>query len=164
MPGEDGAQAALFTTLDVEARIPARHPLRAVRSAAATALAPLAPQLRALYPGGASRIAPEQVLRAQLLWALMGIASERQLLEELDYNLLYRWFVGLALDTPAWSRAAFMTHRRKLLHAGLTAAFTAGTLARLTPTQLHNPHFRTDQLLLETWAGQLRIEALRAAR
>jgi transposase len=154
MPGEDGAQSALFATFDLEARIPARHPLRSVRSAAAPVLAALGPRLRQLYPGGHSPIAPEQVLRAHLVWALMGIPSERQLLEELDYNLLYRWFIGLGVDAPMWSRAAFQAHRRKLVRAGVLAAFTGGTLARLRAAQLAAPQFRANLPLLEAWSGQ----------
>lgn len=156
----DARQASLFSTLQIEDRIPRAHPLRPVRVAACTVLGELRHRLDAIYPAdGRTVAAPEEVLRSMLLWGIYGIPSERRLMEELDYNLLYRWFVGLQLDDHLWSRPAFMAHRKRLNKAGLIGEFVRLTLARLPERLLANPHFTPNRPLLEAWAGQLRWDA-----
>ena len=154
----DARQSSLFSTLQIEDRIPRAHPLRPVRTAACAVLAELRPRLDRLYPSASrnTAAAPEEVLRSMLLWGLYGIPSERRLIEELDYNLLYRWFVGLQLDDQLWSRRAFSEHRKRLNKAGLIGEFVRLTLVRLPGRLLGNPHFTPNRPLLEAWAGQLR--------
>jgi transposase len=157
MRSADARQSSLFTMLQTEDRVPRAHPLRKVREAAAGALADMRHRLDAAYPAGADlAAAPEEILRAMLLWALYGIPSERRLLEELEYNLLYRWFVGLHLDDRTFARVTFSTHRRRLDRAGLVRDFASRTLARLPPKVLANPHFTPNRPLLESWVGQTR--------
>jgi transposase len=153
----DARQSSLFSTLQIEDRIPRTHPLRQVRSAACAVLGELRHRLDGIYPPDSRTVAaPEEVLRSMLLWGLYGIPSERRLMEELDYNLLYRWFVGLQLDDQLWSRAAFSAHRRRLHKADLIGEFVRLTLTRLPGRVLGNPHFTPNRPLLEAWAGQLR--------
>jgi transposase len=153
----DGRQASLFAMTPIEARIPRQHPLRTVRTVAAEVGAGLRPRIDRCYPAaGRGQIAPEEVLRALLLWGLYGHASERRLIEELDYNLLYRWFIGLGIDDPLWSRETFREHRHRLDQGGVVSAFIAGCMTRLTTRILANPHFAPNRALLEAWSGQLR--------
>ena len=103
MRGSDTTMGSLFSYVDVECRIPARHPLRLIRAVVNEALAALDAEFARLYAaGGRPSIAPEKLLRGSLLQAFFSIRSERQLMEQLDYNLLFRWFVGLGLDDPVW--------------------------------------------------------------
>lgn len=156
----DARQSSLFAMVQIEDRVPRSHPLRQVRTAACEAATELRGRIDALYPpGGTTVAAPEEVLRGLLLWGLYGIPSERRLMEELDYNLLYRWFVGLQLDDRLWSRQAFADHRKRLGKAGLVGEFVRRTLARLPGRVLANPHFTPNRPLLEAWAGQLRWDA-----
>lgn len=157
MRSADARQSTLFSMVLTEDRVPRTHPLREIREAAAAVVAGMRWKLDAAYPpGGKTVAAPEEVLRALLLWGLYGIPSERRLMEELDYNLLYRWFVGLQLDDPMWSRQAFMDHRKRLAGAGLISEFMRGVLSRLPARVLGNPHFTPNRPLLEAWAGQQR--------
>jgi transposase len=136
MRSADARQSSLFTMLQPEDRVPRAHPLRKVREAAAGALADMRHRLDAAYPAGADlAAAPEEILRAMLLWALYGIPSERRLLEELEYNLLYRWFVGLHLDDRTFARVTFSTHRRRLDRAGLVRVANLGPSAAQSPGQ-----------------------------
>jgi transposase len=158
MRSDDITQDVLFSFLDVEKRIPARHPIRALRSAAGEVLAALRPRLDELYARFArAGLPPEQVLRALAIWAMYGVPSERRLLEELEYNLLYRWFVGLSPDARVWSRAAFRDHRRRLHGAGLDAEFLTRLFARSQGRVLANPHFTVNRALVEAWIGQQSI-------
>ena len=155
MRADDITQEVLFSFLDVGKRIPARHPIRGVRNAAADVLAELRLQIDQLYAKNRrAGLPPEQVLRALAIWALYGVPSERRLLEELEYNLLYRWFVGIAPDTKLWSRAAFRDHRRRLHEAGLVTEFLARLFARSRGRVLANPHFTVNRSLVEAWCGQ----------
>jgi transposase len=157
MRATDARQGTLFTVLTVEDRVPRNHPLRPVRAAAGETLAEIRHLIDRCYPAaGRTAAAPEEVLRALLLWALYGIPSERRLVEELDYNLLYRWFVGLQLDDRLWSRPSFSDHRHRLQKHGVVAEFIGRTLARLPARVLANPHFTPNRPLLEAWVGQLR--------
>lgn len=162
MRSADGRQSTLFAVVAAEDRIPRSHPLRSVRAAAAAVLAEMRPRLERCYAAGAATAtaaAPEEILRALLLRALYGIASERRLLEELAYNLLYRWFVGLQLDDRTFASPTFRRHRLRLERAGLVRDFAARTLARLPPRLLRSPHFAPDRQQIEAWIGQQRWDA-----
>jgi transposase len=153
----DARQSTLFTVMSVEDRVPRQHPLRQVRAAAAAAISELRHRLDAAYARSPkSTTAPEEVLRLLLLWGLYGIPSERRLLEEVDYNLLFRWFVGYQLDDTILSRDAFRDHRDRLVETGILGEFVRATLGRLPTRVLINPHFTPNRPLLESWAGQLR--------
>ena len=115
MRGDDRQQAAMFSYLSPEARVPQDHPLRAIRSLVDEVLAELSPRFETLYARvGRPSIPPEKLLRAQLLQVLYTIRSERQLIEQLDYNLLFRWFVGLNMDDPVWDPTVFTKNRQRL--------------------------------------------------
>ena len=157
MRNADARQSTLFSMVQTEDRVPKSHPLRKVREAAGGALADMRHRIDALYPAQAEQTtAPEEILRVLLLWALYGIPSERRLMEELEYNLLYRWFVGLQLDDELFTRQTFRRHRDRLEKAGVVRDFASRTLARLAPGVLRNPHFTPNRPLLESWVGQLR--------
>jgi len=116
MRGPDERQAILFSYRSIEDRIPSDHPLRAMRRLVDPLLVELSPRFQALYSAiGRPSIPPEQLLRALLLQVLYTIRSERQLMEQLDYNLLYRWFVGLTPDDPVWVPTVFTKNRDRLL-------------------------------------------------
>jgi transposase len=117
MRGADGEQAGMFSYISAERRVPKDHPLRAVRVMVDKALKELRPQLDALYaPAGRPSIAPERLLRALLLQVRYSVRSERLLMEQLDYNLLFRWFVGLSMDDPNLGRDGLYQESRA--HAG----------------------------------------------
>jgi transposase len=159
MRSADARQSTLFSMTSTEDRIPARHPLRAVRTAAAEALAGVRWQIEKLYdPASATAtvVAPEEVLRALLLFALYGIPSERRLIEELEYNLLYRWFVGLQLDDPVFKRVTFREHRARLIKSGILGEFIRRTLSGTRVQVMRNPHFAPNKPLLDAWTGQQR--------
>src|SRR6188474_3186725 len=123
MRGEDVRQDVLFSYRSVEDRIAADHPLRGMRALVEPVLAALSPRFQAMYAAiGRPSIPPEQLLRALLLQVLYTIRSERQLMEQLDFNLLYRWFVGLPLDAPVWHPTTFTKNRDRLLAGDVAAA------------------------------------------
>jgi len=117
MRGSDGRSGSLFSYVDLEARVRSDHPLRLIREIANAALADLTVEFAALYPPrlGRPSIAPEWLLRAMLLQAFYGIRSERQLMERMEFDLLFRWFVGLGVDDPAWDHSSFTKNRERLL-------------------------------------------------
>jgi transposase len=124
MRGADEQPGSMFSYVSLEERVPADHPLRAIRRITDRALERLAPQFGALYVNfGRPSIAPEKLLRALLLQALYTIRSERQLMEQLDYNLLFRWFVGLGMDDAVWSPTTFTKNRDRLLDGDIAGAF-----------------------------------------
>jgi transposase len=160
MRGPEQPQTALFSYLSVEDRIPADHPLRAMRKLVDPVLTALSPRFAALYSElGRPSIPPEYLLRALLLQILYTIRSERQLMEQLDYNLLYRWFVGLKPDDPVWVPTVFSKNRDRLLAGDIAAAFLTEVL-RLADTHalLSHEHFTVDGTLLEAWASQKRFQ------
>src|SRR5688572_4637316 len=115
MRGTDEQSAAMFSYVSCEARVPADHPLRAIRMIVDEALEVLSPEFERLYAKtGRPSIPPEKLLRALLLQAFYSVRSERQLMEQLDYNLLFRWFVGLAMDAPIWDASVFTKNRERL--------------------------------------------------
>jgi transposase len=155
MRGEDRRQDVLFSYRAVEDRIPADHPLRGMRALVEPVLAALSPRFRAMYAAiGRPSIPPEQLLRALLLQVLYTIRSERQLMEQLDYNLLYRWFVGLGVDDAVWDHSVFSKNRDRLLEADVAAKFLAAVLAhpQVKPL-LSDEHFSVDGTLIEAWAS-----------
>jgi transposase len=146
----------MFSYVSLEARVPADHPLRAVRHITDRALERISPQLGTLYVNfGRPSVPPEQLLRALLLQALYTIRSERQLMEQLDYNLLFRWFVGLGMDDAVWSATTFSKNRDRLLAGDVAAAFFDAVLIHAeTARLLSDEHFTVDGTLLEAWASQ----------
>src|SRR3954471_5312769 len=156
MRGADEQPGMMFSYVSLEARVPADHPLRAIRQITDRALARLSPRFGTLYVQfGRPSIPPERLLRALLLQALYTIRSERQLMEQLDYNLLFRWFVGLGMDDAVWSPTTFTTNRDRLLDGDIAAAFfDAVVLHADTERLLSDEHFTVDGTLLEAWASQ----------
>jgi len=155
MRGPDERQAILFSYRSIEDRIPADHPLRAMRRLVDPLLGQLSPRFQRLYSAiGRPSIPPEQLLRALLLQVLYTIRSERQLMEQLDYNLLYRWFVGLTPDDPVWDPTVFTKNRDRLLAGDVAEAFFQ-QVRGLADQQLllSQDHFTVDGTLLEAWAS-----------
>jgi transposase len=155
MRGVDQQQASLFSYVSLEQRIPPEHPLRAIRQMVDTALMGLWERFEALYAqSGRPSIAPERLLRALLLQILYSVRSERLLMEQLDYNLLFRWFVGLTPDEPVWDPTVFTKNRDRLLAGEVAHAFFEQVLARARAQQLlSSEHFTVDGTLIEAWAS-----------
>jgi transposase len=145
----------LFTLVDLEARVRRDHPLRAIRQFADAALGSLTGEFSRLYSGtGRPSIAPEMLLRAMLLQAFYSIRSERQLMERLEFDLLFRWFVGLGIDDPAWDHSTFSKNRDRLLDGEIAAKFLAAVLAQPRVKRLlSSDHFSVDGTLIEAWAS-----------
>ena len=156
MRGNDPKQSAMFSYISLEERVPQDHPLRAFRSLTDRALARLSPRFEAMYSStGRPSVAPEQLLRALLLQALYTIRSERQLMEQLDYNLLFRWFVGLEIDDKVWDPTVFTKNRDRLLAGDIARAFFEETVAQARDAGLlSDEHFTVDGTLIEAWASQ----------
>src|ERR1700757_5021292 len=124
MRGSDERSGSLFSYVNLEARVSGDHPLRTIREVANTALSDLSRAFTALYTDfGRPSIAPEKLLRAMLLQAFYGIRSERQLMERLEFDLLFRWFVGLGVDDPVWDHSTFSKNRDRLLEGEIAAKF-----------------------------------------
>jgi len=156
MRGADEQPGSMFSYVSLEDRVPADHPLRAIRRITDRALAQLSPRFDAIYVQfGRPSVAPEKLLRALLLQALYTIRSERQLMERLDFDLLFRWFVGLGIDDPVWSPTTFTKNRDRLLDGDIAAAFFQAVLIHAeTARLLSEEHFTVDGTLLEAWASQ----------
>jgi transposase len=156
MRGADEQPDSMFSYVSLEARVPADHPVRAIRRITDRALERLSPRFGAIYVQfGRPSIPPERLLRALLLQVLYTIRSERQLMEQLDYNLLFRWFVGLGMDDPVWSPTTFSKNRDRLLDGDIAAAFfEAVRLHADSERLLSSEHFTVDGTLLEAWASQ----------
>jgi len=156
MRGAEEQQAILFSYRSIEDRIPSDHPLRAMRQLVDPLLSELSPRFQALYAStGRPSIPPEQLLRALLLQVLYTIRSERQLMEQLDYNLLYRWFVGLTPDDDVWVPTVFSKNRDRLLNGNIAEAFFNQVLVMANDHQLlSQEHFTVDGTLIEAWASQ----------
>src|SRR5216683_5791 len=155
MRGDDRQQGAMYSYISPEARVPHDHPLRAIRGLVDDVLRELSPRFEGLYARvGRPSIAPEQLLRAQLLQILYTIRSERQLMEQLDYNLLFRWFVGLNMDEPVWDPTVFTKHRQRLLDGEVATAFLERVVALAQQRRLlSGEHFTVDGTLIEAWAS-----------
>jgi transposase len=156
MRGDDPQQAAMFSDISPEERVPQDHPLRTIRVLVDAVLKALSPQCDRLYSDtGRPSIAPEKLLRALLLQVLYTIRSERLLMEQLNYNLLFRWFVGLNMDDPIWDASTFSKNRERLLEGDVAHAFFDRVLAQARErTLLSDEHFTVDGTLIEAWAGQ----------
>ena len=155
MRGSDRQSGSLFSYVSLEERIPARHPLRKIKAVVDAALADLDAEFAALYAaGGRPSIAPEWLIRAALLQILFGVRSETQLMEQLAYNLLFRWFVGLSIDEPVWVPTVFTKNRDRLLNADIARKLMAAILAheKVAPL-LSDDHFSVDGTLVEAWAS-----------
>jgi transposase len=146
----------LFSYVDLEVRVRRDHPLRAIREIANAALVDLTGEFAKLYPSrlGRPSIAPERLLRAMLLQAFYGIRSERQLMERMEFDLLFRWFVGLGVDDPAWDHSSFSKNRDRLLEGEIAAKFLGSVVAQPKVKRLlSSDHFSVDGTLLEAWAS-----------
>src|SRR5262245_20461942 len=156
MRGADDQSGSMFSYVSLEERVPPDHPLRAIRRITDRALDRLSPRLGRLYINfGRPSIPPEQLLRALLLQALYTIRSERQLMEQVDYNLLFRWFVGLGMDDAVWAPTTFTKNRDRLLDGDIARAFFEDVVAQARGRHLLSAeHFTIDGTLLEAWAGQ----------
>jgi transposase len=152
----DERNEALFSYVNLEDRVPARHPLRLIREIVNAALASLDGVFDKLYAAeGRPSIAPERLLRAALIQILFTVRSERQLMEQMQYNLLFRWFVGLGIDDPVWAPTTFTKNRDRLLDGDIAAAFFDAILIHAeTERLLSDDHFTVDGTLLEAWASQ----------
>ena len=155
MRGTDEAAGSLFSYVDLEDRIPARHPLRKVRQVVNDALASLDADFDRLYSAeGRPSIAPERLMRASLVQILFSVRSERQLMEQMQYNLLFRWFVGLGIDDPVWVPTVFTKNRDRLLTTDMSRKFLAAILAhREVEPLLSDEHFSVDGTLVKAWAS-----------
>ena len=145
----------MFSYLSPEQRVPGDHPLRPILRMTDEALRELRPTLSALYSNlGRCSIAPEKLLRALLLQVLYSIRSERMLIEQLDYNLLFRWFVGLSMDDAVWDATVFSKNRERLLQGDIAQAFFEAVLRQARELNLlSDEHFTVDGTLLEAWAA-----------
>ena len=155
MRGSDVRTGELFSYVDIEDRVPENHPLRLIRRIVNDVLAALDGEFGKLYAAeGRPSIAPERLLRALLLQAFYTIRSERQLMEQLHYNLLYRWFVGLGVDDPVWVPTVFTKNRDRLLEADVARKFLAELLAhKEVRALLSDEHFSVDGTQVAAWAS-----------
>ena len=155
MRGEDIRQDQLFSYVSTDERIPANHPLRKLRTVVNAILASMSDQFTPLYSEvGRPSIPPEQLFRALLLQILYTVRSERQLMEQMNYNLLFRWFVGLTMDEPVWDASTFSANRERLLNQDMAREFFARVLALAQWRGLASEeHFSVDGTLIQAWAS-----------
>jgi transposase len=155
MRGTDERSGSLFSYVDLEARVPKGHPLRTIREIVNRALSDLSADFEGMYaPLGRPSIPPEKLLRASLLQAFYSIRSERQLMERLEFDLLFRWFVGLGIDDAVWDHSVFSKNRDRLLEGEIAAKFLAAILTQPKIRQLlSTEHFSVDGTLIEAWAS-----------
>jgi transposase len=156
MRGKDSQQSTMFSYVSPERRVPGDHPLRPIRAMVDVALKGLSRSFGHMYPDwGRPSIAPEKLLRALLLQLLYSIRSERLLMEQLEYNLLFRWFVGLNVDEPVWVPTVFSKNRDRLLAGEIAGKFFAQVLEQARASDLlSDEHFSVDGTLIEAWASQ----------
>jgi transposase len=155
MRGGDEDSGSLFSYIDVEVRVRADHPLRPIREITNVALAALSSKFAVLYPGtGRPSIAPEKLLRAMLLQAFYSLRSERQLMERIELDLLFRWFVGLGVDDPVWDHSSFSKNRDRLLEGEIAAKFLTAVLSQPRVKRLlSSEHFSVDGTLIQARAS-----------
>ena len=156
MRGPDAMQESLFTVAKLDDFVPPDHPLRAIRLLVNEALAAMSARFNEIYADrGRDSIAPETLIRALLLQVFYSVRSERQLCEQLGYNLLFRWFVGLALDDPVWDHSSFSKNRDRLLAHRVVEGFFAEVLRHAEARGLlSKEHFSVDGTLIQAWASQ----------
>jgi transposase len=155
MRGDEDAQADVWSYIPLEQRVPADHPLRPLRTMVEVVLTELSPEFSRLYSRmGRPSIPPEHLLRALLLQVLYSVRSERLLMEQLDYNLLFRWFVGLKADARIWDATVFTKNRQRLLDGDIARAFFERVVAQARERGLlSDEHFTVDGTLIEAWAS-----------
>src|SRR5499427_2686837 len=155
MRGDDKICGSFFSYVDLEDRVRADHPLRPIREIANVALATLSGEFAALYSRmGRPSVPPEKLLRAMLLQAFYSVRSERQLMERIEFDPLFRWFVGLGIDDPVWDHSSFSTNRDRLLDGEIAAKFLAAVLSQPRVKRLlSSQHFSVDGTLIEAWAS-----------
>src|SRR3954470_17178632 len=155
MRGPDDQTSDMFSYLSPEQRVRADHPLRAIRAMTDRVFADLSPRFSHMYSDiGRPSIPPEQLLRALLIQSLYTVRSERLLMEEIDYSVLYRWFVGLSMDAPIWSPTTFSKNRDRLLESDIAGAFFDAVRRQAAEAGLlSDEHFTVDGTLLEAWAS-----------
>jgi transposase len=154
MRGDDRQPDAMFSYVSTEQRVPADHPLRAIRALVDDVLHAMSREFDALYARvGRPSIPPERLLRAQLLQIFYSIRSERLLMEQLDYNLLFRWFVGMDMDEPIWAPTVFSKNRDRLLNQEIARSFFRRVVDR-AQALMSDEHFTVDGTLIEAWASQ----------
>lgn len=160
MRGEDIQQDTLFSTVSPEQRVPKDHPLRPIRAMVNRALDAMSSDFSELYAStGRPSIPPEKMLRAQLLLILYSIRSDRQLMEQLNYNLLFRWFVGLSVDDPVWVASSFSHNRDRLLSTDIAKRFFDQVLHQADKAGLaSHEHFSVDGTLIEAWASMKSVK------
>jgi len=146
---------ALFSYVDLEARVRKDHPLRVIRTVVNEALGAMEAEIAPLYSGtGRPSIAPERLLRAMLLQAFYSVRSERQLMERIEFDLLFRWFVGLGVDDPVWDHSTFSKNRDRLLEGAVASRFLSAILAQPRVKRLlSSEHFSVDGTLVDAWAS-----------
>jgi transposase len=156
MRGDDKQQASMFSYVTMEQRIPADHPMRRIRSMADRALETMDGLFDGLYSErGRPSIAPERLLRAQLLMVLYSIRSERQLMEQIRFNILYRWFVGLEMDDAVWDEKVFSKNRARLIAGEASRQLLLAVIDQAHGQQLlSEEHFTVDGTLLQAWASR----------
>ncbi len=155
MRGEDEKQSAMFSYVTLEQRVPADHPLRGIRVMVDRALERMGGELDKLYAAtGRPSIAPERLMRALLLQVLYSVRSERQLMEQLNYNLLFRWFVGLEMDEGVWDVTVFTKNRERLIGGEVSQGLLAAVLVEAGENSLlSEEHFTVDGTLIQAWAA-----------
>jgi transposase len=155
MRGIEAEQPVLFSYVNLESRVPRDHPLRTIKTQVDAALKRLSPRFDAMYARrGRPSVPPEQLLRALLLQIFYSVRSEQLLMEQLDYNLLFRWFVGLGIDDRVWVPETFSVNRDRLMEGDVAQAFFAQVLAEARSRNLlSDDHFTVDGTLLEAWAS-----------
>ena len=154
MRGDDQQQSGMFSYVSLEERIPKDHPLRPIRTAVDEIFRSMNGEFDGLYAKtGRPSIPPERLLRALLLQIFYSVRSERMLMEQLEYNLLFRWFVGMEMDEPVWNHAVFSKNRERLLNQDVARTFFGRVLVQAKP-HLSDEHFTVDGTLIEAWASQ----------
>src|SRR5262249_51928618 len=154
MRGDDEQPDGMFSYVTLEQRVPSDHPLRPIRRMVDAILRDMSREFGRLYAAvGRPSVPPERLLRAQLLQIFYSIRSERLLMEQLDYNLLFRWFVGLEIDEPVWSPTVFTKNRDRLLNQEVARSFFRRVVDR-GASLMSDEHFTVDGTLIEAWASQ----------
>jgi transposase len=154
MRGDDNQQEGIFSYISPEKRVPTGHPLRPIRKLVDEILKEMSPQFAKLYSSvGRPSIAPERLLRSLLLQIFYSVRSERMLIEQLQYNLLFRWFVGMEMDEEVWNHAVFSKNRERLLNEEIAEGFFRRVIERAKPF-MSDEHFTVDGTLIEAWASQ----------
>src|SRR5579872_3099331 len=155
MRGDDVQQGGMFSYVSLESRVPPTHPLRGIKALLDEALTGMSRDFDRVYASeGRPSIPPERLVRASTLQILYSIRSERLLCEQLDYNLLFRWFVGLSMDEPIWDTTVFSKNRQRLLDGDIAQAFLGKVLEQARQQGLlSSEHFTVDGTLLEAWAS-----------